>query len=479
MSYLSIAGYAGSVDSSRRGSRDDLSEISRPAASNAPTDVLSAKPLSAVPRPRAQVPERTMFPYNPPAASAGLDYNNDGYSTDHSPKPSPQHSAEQYQPAQAESDAYSEQYRPAHAESDAYGGRHQQPTARPLPTNELYQPATAAQYRPRTELYQPASTQYQPRQPNQRQLYQPRASTEQQHHPTAVQSTTATTSPDPNDPNEHAYVNTSQLHKRAVPETQPEPAVDLEELKRRELYSQRRPTRPAPSQFTEQAAKAQARPAPRFDPSASRRGPDIPPSYDTAMREGKPSVRARTNSPISEQDYRAFQNPGFGLATHDSFSTVDTKSVDSFDTESDYSMSKPPLSYRPYDHVRQYSDEKKPFETDIDSMYSEDQADNTPLYRHRPSPPTQTRRADREAPPYTPSPLARALPSESHPSDAAARTGYIPPPSRSHMQYDTDGDDGTEASYGYRVPNAETDIDAMSDMTDDWHRKGPPVETDF
>lgn len=245
-------------------------------------------------------------------------------------------------------------------------------------------------------------------------------------------------------PSEHAYINTSRLHKQHREPALDSP-VDVDELKRRQLYGQKRPTRPGPVASRPQLPKHKA--------------DQMPPGYGTATRgDSKPSIRARA-VPTSA-DYEVFMNPGYGVAKRDSFSTLDTKSLDSSDG-SELSMSKPPLSYRSYDHVRQYSDEKKPFETDIDSMYSEDQTDIAPLYQHRP-----------RAGAYQPSPLVRDT-----------YTGYVSDSSSQQYRSENLSNSqrelaGAGARYGHQ-PTAETDIDAMSEMTDDWVNQGPPVETDF
>ena len=460
------------MDSSRRGSRDNLSEISQPIRSYDPSSEPTQPPV-AMPRPRTQTAEQPVFTYSQPAVHTRVDYSNDGYSTDHSPKPvsSPEHSDEQHQPTYSPRVADSQLYQPTAAPYEPSGGARYQPQRDPPtneqhPTNEDYQPATA-RYQPRGESYTPAATQYQPRtQPYQTRV-EPSRPTAEQYQPAAMRpAPRGAALPDDNDPNEHAYVNTSRLHKPPEVEKAPsEASVDLAELKRQELYNQKRPTRPGPS-VPAQAARPQARPGPRSNLSvpSSHRNNELPPGYNTATRNDRPSVRARPTNPMSDQQYSGYPNPSYSLGKRDSLSTMDTKSVDSFDTESDYSMSKPPLSYRPYDHVRQYSDEKKPFETDIDSMYSEDQADNAPLYRPRSGART-----------YAPSPLVRQSPAPGYDSDTSSQRGYYQQ-NRANLQREAEL--SPQGAYGYRVPNAETDIDAMSEMSD-WNRQGPPVETDF
>ena len=245
-------------------------------------------------------------------------------------------------------------------------------------------------------------------------------------------------------------------------------SIDVAELKRRELYNQRRPTRPPPA-----AAAAPAQPltySQRQPASSLYSSNQEPPGYATATRDNaRPSVRARSTGPSSH----SYKSDDHSLAKKDSFSTLDTKSIDSYDSE--YSMNKPPLSYRPYDHHRQYSDEKKPFETDIDSMYSEDQPDTAPFYHYGHSQPQSRVRGAA----YHPSPLARNPPG-GYDSDTSSQRMY-------HLQnqYNSQNDitaDSSAPSYYtsmHAQPPAETDIDAMSEMTDDWHRQGPPVETDF
>lgn len=433
------------------------------------------QPPTAQPRPRTETVEQPVFTYSQPAVASRVDYSNDGYSTDHSPKPksSPEYSDEQYQPTYSPDVPSNQNYQPSAAPYQSSGDRYQ---PREHPTNEQYQPATA-RYQPRGEAYSPAATQYHPRSQPYQTRAEPTRSTNDQYQPTAI-----TPAPrgapviDENDPNEHAYVNTSRLYKPPEVERAPsEASVDLAELKRQELYNQKRPTRPAQSQPLQPARseprpearpepRPEARPVPRANLGVpSRRNNDLPPGYNTAMRNEMPSVRARPNNPMSDQHYSGYPNPSYSMK-RDSMSTMDTKSIDSFDTESDYSMSKPPLSYRPYDHVRQYSDEKKPFETDIDSMYSEDQADNAPLYQSRGG-----------ARAYAPSPLVRQSPAPGYDSDASSQRGYYQQ-NRANLQREAEL--SPHGAYGYMVPNAETDIDAMSEMSD-WNRQGPPVETDF
>lgn len=250
----------------------------------------------------------------------------------------------------------------------------------------------------------------------------------------------------------HAYMNTSHLMKKPMTEP-PRPSssddVDLAEEKRKQLYSQQRPSRPPPSA------------APAYTPVSQ------PPGYYTSTRQLQPSARPTQPPPAQPPPAQPRDPYPTKHSTHDlkrdSFSTLDTKSIDSLDSEF---SNKPPPNYRPYDHLRQYSDEHKPFETDIDSTHSYDHTDRAPLYQSRSSPPAQSRLPGAS---YQPSPLVR---------------DYMP------ARYDTESLTSSQRAYDRQnmynsereldqLPPAETDVDAMSEMTDDWQPRGPPQETDF
>lgn len=381
------------MDSSRRGSRDDLSDISRPiraydpvtSQENSQTVRHEAGPSQAPPVIAARGAQSTAEPgasysrYRP-TAPVRVDYSNEGYSTDHS---SPKHTLSS--PRQ--------------------------------PTNEDF----------RSGAVQPA--------------------------PRGVTASS--------DADEHAYINTGRL-QRPPPLSEPEPqayqpAMDLAELKRRQLYSQKRPSRPAPPATRQPSASSRSGSVPNFPIPPKYSTEQLPPSYNTATRgDALPQPRQRPVSQYYPRDGKL-----------DSLSTMDTKSVDSFDT--DYSVSKPPLSYRPYDHHRQYSDEKKPLDTDLDSTYSEDQADRTPLYRPRTSLAPQAGYRH----PYHPSPLVRDI-NTGYDSDVSSPRVYHHQNSVNE-QYER----FPPGRFGEGRLPPETDIDAMSEMTDDWDQRGPPVETDF
>jgi len=373
------AGYAGSVDSYQRGSRDDLAEAYAHALEIPPTPV---DPPRHRPRPRAAASEEyghalqsvtaTVHEPDPIAREryppATPMYTNDGYSTDHSPVTR--------EPIRREDP----------------------------PSTEHYQPTRNT---PRDYSY--------------------------------------------NQPEESHYVNTSNLFIK--PRDEP---VDLAQQKRKEMYNRSRPSRPPPEVQPPPTARTREQPTRHYEPPARSHEPSAH-SYDPPQRAPVP-----IQPPSYETSERqARSRPGYatGYSADYKADSIDRKSVGSLDSDFS-SVGKQPLTYDCYPD-EEYS--RKPFETDVDSEGSQ-----TPLNHRSP-------RVGRSIPPVAyarPSPLARGEYRSEAPSDYA--------PSQSRHLTDSQRE---LAQFGYPVPRdlppAETDIDAMSDMTDDWTMRGPPRETDF